>query len=304
MMGDLPHPLRHSGDRARLNPVLGLGRYGGMARPKRTSPLQMQRSVTCLAEYIEAVAHFDGDDLTGTLFRGQADASWKLVPSAGRSPHSRRDPDKAFEQWCKRAAGVRHLPSNPFQRLALAQHHNLPTRLLDWSFNPLVAAFFAVSDRDYSATAGSVFMFNPAAHMQLEKAASPQYLLEWLHFAGFSGKNRLPFPVIALSPRASRVDKRLGAQQGAFTFHAQVKLAMNSLQWPHTHELVGGKSTKESLERITIVPQAKERILCELAKCGVTRSRLFPDLEGVSAHVLQSDRGGAMATSRSRRDSG
>ncbi len=41
--------------------------------------------------------------------------------------------------------------------LAYAQHHGAPTRLLDWSRNPLIALWFAVSDKRWDAVNGVVF---------------------------------------------------------------------------------------------------------------------------------------------------
>src|SRR3990167_7793499 len=81
------------------------------------------------------------------FFRGQP-FDELLLPKIARlsSAHSVLEIEKQMFRQFKRQlrAFVNNLPKRDLEILALARHHGLPTRLLDWTSNPLTALWFAI----------------------------------------------------------------------------------------------------------------------------------------------------------------
>jgi hypothetical protein len=83
----------------------------------------------------------------GIWFRGLADARWKLTPGIFRQ--GRRtyiEETSMFHVFQLRLSEHRRIHQSTFDWLCLMQHYEMPTRLLDWTENVLIALFFAVND--------------------------------------------------------------------------------------------------------------------------------------------------------------
>lgn len=145
------------------------------------------------------------------LFRGVADRDKHLLtPKIGRNP-PRYDlgvERVLFRNFRRRARQfVEASALSDWDLLALGQHHGLPTRLLDWSTNPLVAAFFAVSS-GHDDKVARVYAYQADDIVDGEIDTDP--------FAIRKVKVFIPSAVAA----------RIVAQRGVFTVHPEPTIAM------------------------------------------------------------------------------
>jgi hypothetical protein len=161
------------------------------------------------------------------------------------------------------------------------QHHGGPTRLLDWTEDPGVAAFFAVADADRK-TASAVWAIN---HTAITKES--ERLLS-LPSAGFDDDERLQntffrwtWPPVILRMNTSQPSERQKEQKGLF-------LCSNATHWEFGFETClknvlrrRPKGQPRWLCKVTIPPDARDELLTDLKGRGVTYERLFRDLDGL-----------------------
>lgn len=190
-------------------------------------------------------------------FRGQSESSWELIPKAGRPPFTNVNDKDAFGHWKRRAIAYLDKDySTDWELLAIAQHTGLPTRLLDWTHNPLAAAFFATAE-NYESD-GAIYIYKPDTLVNHE-VVNPFEIKNLNNKVGFH------------QPNAS--SHRIVNQFGYFSVHAIPTLALND------------KTKDGYLEKIIIKKEMKKDIMFMLNQYGVNYLTLFPDLEGLSKHL-------------------
>jgi hypothetical protein len=160
------------------------------------------------------------------------------------------------------------------------QHHWAPTRLLDWSYSPYVAAYFAVNQEPDAD--GALWMVHGASLLQgmIEKAKAegrPQgYLLNQAFHYGVPELKRELFITEARRPPA-----RMVAQQGLYTLANHVLADHGAILGRCLHN--DQECTR--LAKITIPARAKAEFMRYLNFMNVNARSLFPGVDGLGRAV-------------------
>lgn len=173
---------------------------------------------------------------------------------------------RIFEDFKKRALPYieKNIPKTDWEWLTLAQHHGLPTRLLDWTRNPLAALWFVVhkSPRDLK-TYGIVWIFKPEDKDVID----------------FS-KDKKPFAIKRTKVfEPSHIARRITAQSACFTVHKY--LDNESTFIPLDRNI----NYMHKLMKVVIPGEKFAELKRQLDRCGINDVTLFTDLDNLCKYI-------------------
>lgn len=231
-------------------------------RPRGLRPRHRLRSERIgswaeLARVIETLAK----QQQNWIFRGEPSTTFELRPAAGREgleQEARRktrynvDDERAALKRFRNDARpyVAYADYSDLEWLAVAQHHGMATRLLDWSESLLVATFFAV---EQAGTRGHALIYGISGLPVVDPKETQD-----------------PFSIKEVSIyRPPHISPRIAAQRSIFTIHPN---PTEPFQHPNLMTWVISRQACSELKGI-------------LDSCAINYASLFPDLGGLAAHV-------------------
>ncbi len=213
-------------------------------------------------------------------FRGERDERWPLYSSLSRYlqnfgvaqpawPQQEARILRIFKRKAHQFLGQPPDWDDDFQWLALMQHHGAPTRLIDFTWSPYVAAFFAL---ERTLADGVVWAMNPARIDSTRapkptrmdprpKGNFPKYFINGDHHFIWLGEPHI-------------MNRRLIAQSGTFVVPGVLDVPIE--------EMLSDRDQENILAKIVLTNPVRETGMRELYRMNITYSTLFPDLDGLA----------------------
>jgi hypothetical protein len=257
-----------------------------MATTTRFASDQTARSWNHLNELLYAIPR-DGHDRhrSNYVYRGLANADWSIETSLARlGAHHAGIEEPALRSFRKYAEPGAVPTDQLLVQLAIAQHHGLPTRLIDWTLSPRVAVHFATAEEEHFDKPGAIWCID----IVRMRALLPEPLLAilerrraWLfsvemlaHVATLAEFDNLadehgPFLLFFEPP----------SLDGRITNQAAIMSIMPGASLNVTEHLAVHPS---AFHRIIIPRELKWEVRDKLDQDNVTERMLFPGLDGLA----------------------
>lgn len=218
-------------------------------------------------------------------FRGHSNADWPLYTSLSRYLIRYQIHRLAWQQQESRILRIfkrkahlllDHLPeeNDSFQWLALMQHHGAPTRLLDFTWSPLVATFFALEQATGEAAVWALFppglTSRPVRTVRASQRSSSSEVAPWV--AGGYEKHFLPNTRrIVVAGEPLRMNQRLIAQSGTFVVPGILDLPIEQI------------ARSSSIVKFVLDARLMRRsAISALYRMNMNNATLFPGLDGLA----------------------
>lgn len=258
----------------------------------RTLPILTVINVQSFQDFLEHVDQGQNNTESSLWFRGAGKATYKLAPSLHR--HAKIVDSSSLIEYEKKLLTrfkERSVPylkqrvDDKWELLFLMQHYSLPTRLLDWTENPFISLFFALSSASMNENGeyvddAAVWIMSPSKWNQCVfnsisykgGAMSPSESM----VSGYSPDNELQYmnenPVAILGIHNS---PRIVAQRGSFCLFGKSLTPMEDIYTQGTFD-------QDTLKKLVIPSAIIKDLLDKLIWMGITDSVIYPDLEGLA----------------------
>lgn len=241
-------------------------------RPRR--PYRIHR----VESWEEFLGYITRAPYSNWAFRGERDARWPLYSSLSRylmnfhvAPKAWPEQERRIIRIFKRKAH-QFLDRPPdldddFQWLALMQHHGAPTRLIDFTWSPYVAAFFAL---ERTLEDGVVWAINPArvdSSRNFQPAKTDPRAPANFQRYYIKGTRRFIW-----MGEPHTMNQRLIAQSGTFAVPGVLDVPIEDILSDNEHIMA----------KFVMTQAVRETGMRELYRMNITYATLFPDLDGLA----------------------
>jgi hypothetical protein len=225
--------------------------------------------IESVAHYINLINTNEHQHIAQWFFRGHSDSNYTLTPGLFRiSPSGGKDVEEYVMTQFKREAipYLKSIPNDEIEWLTLAQHYGLPTRLLDWTTNPLIALYFAVENYKNDKHA-NVWMYGVSSTHDCHSEST--WMSRKHSLAGVC--ENVIFP--------KHIDARITNQSGCFTHHADPPVGHQFRPFNEKH------GTFDTFLKLSIDKDVKKDVLNQLYYLGIHRGFIYPGLEGLTSRI-------------------